>query len=96
MWTRAQLLNFNYEVFTDRFVKRRKTATYKLRFYIGKKPPIFVIGDISVYSEFVLLRNLPIVSIANFSSFCRYIRQLIHLPFVNIKLYEKTRARPAH
>jgi hypothetical protein len=29
----------------------------------------------SVYSEIDLLRKLPIVSIANFSSFCKYIRQ---------------------
>ena len=75
MWTRAQLLNFNHAVFTAEFVKGRKVVTYKFLFYIGKKPLIFVKKGMSVYSEIVLLRNLPIVSIANFSSFCRYIRQ---------------------
>ena len=75
MWTRAQLLNFSRAVFTAGFVKGRKFVTYKFLFYIGKKPPIFVKRDMSVYSEIVLLRKLPIVSIANFSSFCRCIRQ---------------------
>jgi hypothetical protein len=75
MWTRAQLLNFSHAVFTAGLVKGRKIITYKFLFYIGKKLPIFVKRDMSVYSEIVLLRKLPIVSIANFSSFCRYIRQ---------------------
>ena len=75
MWTRAQLLNFSYAVFTTGLVKGRVIVTYKFLFYIGKKPLIFVRTDMSVYSEIVLLRKLPIVSIAIFSSFCRYIRQ---------------------
>lgn len=71
MWTSAQLPDFRHSVFTALLVEYLLSYTYKFLFHIGKKPLIFVETWVSVVSEFRLFRKFPIVSLANFASFCR-------------------------
>ena len=71
MWTSAELPDFRRSVFTAILVEYPFPYTYKFLFYIEKKPLIFVEMGYPVYSEFGLLRRFPIVSLANFASFCR-------------------------
>jgi len=66
------------------YVKYLLAYTYKFLFIIGKKQLTFVRMVYCVYSEFRLLRRFPIVSVANFMSFCRYVWQSIQLSLVKL------------